>query len=262
MMDWIYLIYMRYCAEIMAIDQQTLAVAVARQLDGIKGNGEAQDFLQRQQLRERQKATASSLYVEKPQTPSDAPWGKSYTAGTTSETLERDLTKYLIKYGHCNCSALEDNQVVEFNVASYIFQQLDEDNLQFSIDVYRTIMELYRSEWERLGEGVEVPSHIFINHHDPNLSRVSIDLLTADDNYVISKIWEQKDVHIESVEEQLAVAVPKAVSLYKWRYLDNRIAELQARLVVEGEDLESILALLAKYKSARVVISKNLGRLI
>ena len=255
--------YVRYCAEIMAIDQQTLAVAVARQLDGIKGNGEAQDFLQRQQLRERQKATPSSLYVEKPQTPSDTPWDKSYTAGTTSETLERDLTKYLIKYGHCNCSALDDNnQVIEFNVASYIFQQLDEDNLQFSIDVYRTIMELYRSEWERLGEGVEVPSHIFINHHDPNLSRVSIDLLTADDNYVISKIWEQKEVHIESVEEQLAVAVPKAVSLYKRRYLDNRIAELQARLVVEGEDLESIMALLAKYKSARVVISKNLGRLI
>ena len=46
--------YVRHCAEVMAVDQQTLAVAVARELDGIKGNREAQDFLQRQQHREKQ----------------------------------------------------------------------------------------------------------------------------------------------------------------------------------------------------------------
>jgi len=255
--------YVRYCAEIMAVEQQTLAVAVARQLEGIKGNGEAQNFLQRQQLRERQKATPSSLYVEKPTSEQNAKLGSSYPVGTTPETLERDLAKYLLKYGHIYCSVLDDNnQVVEFNVANYIFEQLDEDNLQFNIEVYRTIMELYRAEWMRLGEGHEVSSHIFINHHDPDVNRVSIELLTADDNYVISKIWEQKEVHIESAEEQLAEAVPEAVGLYKWRMLDKRIAELQARLVCEGEDVEAVLSLLSKYMAARVVISKNLGRLI
>jgi hypothetical protein len=45
----------------METDQQTLAVAVARNIDALKGNTEAQNFLQRQQLRERQQATPESL---------------------------------------------------------------------------------------------------------------------------------------------------------------------------------------------------------
>jgi DNA primase len=103
--------------------------------------------------------------------------------------------------------------------------------------------------------------HIFINHHNPDVSRVSIELFTSDDNYVISKIWEQKDVHIESDEEQLAEGVPKAMALYKWRALDKRMAELRV-LMAEREDVEDIVALYAKYQSVRVEIAKTIGRLI
>jgi DNA primase len=150
---------------------------------------------------------------------------------------------------------------VEYNVAQFIFDELDADELQFSVEVYRTILECYRKEWESLGVGAEVPMHIFINHHNPDVSRVSIELLTSDDNYVISKIWEKKDVHIESDEEQLAEGVPKAMVLFKWRTLDRRIAELNARLATD-EDLEGVLALLTKYQAARVAIAKTAGRLI
>ena len=87
--------YVRYCAEIMNTDQQTLAVAVARNIDALKGNTEAQNFLQRQQMRERQQATPESLYVAKPETPT-VPAHKGFTAGTTQETLEREMTKYLL----------------------------------------------------------------------------------------------------------------------------------------------------------------------
>ena len=151
--------------------------------------------------------------------------------------------------------------MVEFNVARYIFDELDNDVLQFDNATYRTIMDIYRAEWKRLGDGEEVPTHHFINHHDPNVSRVSIDLLTSDDNYVISKIWEQKEVHIESAEEQLAEAVPKAVVLYKWRTLDKRIAEIKAR-IASGDDSDAVISLLTKYQAARVAIAKAVGRLI
>ena len=252
--------YARYCAEVMNVDPQTLAVAVAREMDGVKGDGEAQNFLQRQQLIERRQATPSSLYVERPavQEPS-AP--VTLTVGTTLETLERELTKYLLKYGHYDFSVLEDRDELTFNVARYIFDELDDDNLEFNFPIYRTIMECYRHEWERLGEGVEVPTHVFVNHHDVQVSAESINLLTSDDNYVISKIWELKDVHIESAEEQLSQGVPKAMVLYKWRTLDKRISELQARLVA-GDDSPEILALLTKYQAARLTIAKTVGRLI
>ena len=253
--------YVRHCAEVMAVDQQTLAVAVARELDGIKGNREAQDFLQRQQHREHQQATPSSLYVAKPET--NEPQQSSPTpGGTTAETLERELTKYLLKYGHLNCSTVEDGQEFNFNVAELIFSELDNDELEFEIEVYRNILNCYRQEWLAKGIGAEIPTHIFINNPDPNISRVSIDLLTSDDNYVISKIWQQKDVHIESAEEQLAEGVPKAMTVYKWRTLDKRIKELQARFAAGDEDDSAIVALLTKYHAARVAIAKSVGRLI
>ena len=250
--------YVRYCAEIMNTDQQTLAVAVARNIDGIKGNVEAQNFMQRQQLRERQQATPESLYVARPEPV--IPAHKSFTAGTTQETLEREMTKYLLKYGHMDIVLEEGREYLNYNLASYIFDELDNDGLSFEIAPYNAIVAVYRKEWERLGEGVEVSPHTFINHHDAAIAKASIDLLTSDDSYVISKIWEQKEVHLATDEEQLSEGVPKVVVLFKWRTLDKHIAELQKRLV--EDDDTSVVQTLAKYQAARVAIAKKMGRLI
>lgn len=251
--------YVRYCAEIMNTEQQTLAVAVARNIDALKGNTDAQNFLQRQQLRERQQATPESLYVAKPET--STPAFKSFTAGTTQETLEREMTKYLLKYGHLDIVLEEGKEYVTYNVASYIFDELDADGLSFEIEPYSSIVAVYRAEWERLGEGVEVSPHIFINHHSSIISKASIDLLTSDDSYVISKIWEQKEVHLTTDEEQLSEGVPKVVILFKWRTLDKHIVELQKRIGNE-DDLEAVMQMLSKYQAARVTIAKKMGRLI
>ena len=253
--------YVRYCADIMNIDHNTLAVAVAKQMDGVKGNSEAQNFLLRQQQRERQEYSQSSLTVARPE--STISNELSFEGGTTPETLERELTKYLLKYGHLNCEVVEGRDVYTFNVARFIFEELDRDGLQFDIEAYRAIAELYRTEWERLGDGAEVKTHIFINNPDIKISTTAIDLLTSDDNYVISKIWQQKDIHIESAEEQLAEGVPKAMMVYKWRTLDKRIKELKARLASgTEEDEESVMAMLTKYQAVRVKIARTAGRLI
>ena len=251
--------YVRYCSEIMNTEQQTLAVAVARNIDALKGNDEAQNFLQRQQLRERQQATPESLYIAKPE--AVEPAHKGFSAGTTQETLEREMTKYLLKYGHLDIVINEGVEYVTYNVASYIFDELDADGLNFEIEPYRSIVEAYRAEWERLGEGVEVSPHIFINHHSSTISKASIELLTSDDSYVISKIWEQKEVHLSTDEEQLSEGVPKVVVLFKWRTLDKHIVELQKR-IGDDDNLEAVMQMLSKYQAARVAIAKKMGRLI
>ena len=175
--------------------------------------------------------------------------------------MEREITKYLLKYGHTDITLEEGKEYVAYNVASYIFDELDADGLTLELEPYKSIIEVYRAEWERLGEGVEVSPHTFINHHNAAICKTSIDLLTSDDSYVISKIWEQKEVHLETDEEQLSEAVPKVVVLFKWRTLDKHIQELKARLGSE-EDLEPTMQMLAKYQAARVAIAKKMGRLI
>ncbi|MBR2429390.1 MAG: DNA primase [Alistipes sp.] len=255
--------YVKYCASIMSADEQVLAVDVARRIDGVAGNREAQDFLTRQQQRERAQLPTSSLYVAPPTAEGIQP--KAVTGGTTMETLERDLTKYLIKSGHLDFTIIEDGREETLNVASLIFAEMDGDELSFTNPVYATIYNEYRALWEQTDEGVEVPMHTLINHHDPRVSSTVIDLLTSDDNYVISKIWEQKDIHIESEAEQLAEAVPKAIMVYKWRTIDERSAELQAEMAnpdIDDEEMQRITSLYAKYQAARVAIARKTGRLI
>ena len=252
--------YVKYCAGVMEIDAETLGVEVARNRDGVKGNREAQDFLRRQQQREYDSTKPSALYVER------QPSGEAMqpiTGGSTIETLERELTKYLIKSGHRTLVVEEDKKYQDVNVAEYIFSDLDFDSIEFRPGVYRTIVELYRKEWERLGVGVEVPTHLFINHHDPAVSRVAVDLLTADDNYTISDIWRQKEVHIESEEEQLTEGVPKAVMLYKSRVVEIQAAELMSRLHspdLSEEEMANIMSALARLQTVRVEISKRTKR--
>lgn len=252
--------YVKYCAGVMEIDAETLGVEVARNRDGVKGNREAQDFLRRQQQREHDSTKPSALYVER------QPSGEAMqpiTGGSTIETLERELTKYLIKSGHRTLVIEEDKKYLDVNVAEYIFSDLDFDSIEFRPGVYRTIVELYRKEWERLGVGVEVPTHLFINHHDPAVSRVAVDLLTADDNYTISDIWRQKEVHIESEEEQLTEGVPKALMLYKSRVIEIQAAELMSRLHtpdLSEEELSNIMSALARLQTVRVEISKRTKR--
>lgn len=244
--------YVRHCATIMSVDEQMLAVEVARKIDGVRDSREAREFIQRQYAHEK----APSIPTSSVQGEGDAASTMGAVSGGSSiETLERELAKYLLKFGHVNFHIEDDT----YNVARYIFDELDEDELVFEVPVYRDIVATYRRLWEEVGEGCEVPTQDFFMHPNPDVSSMAVTLLTADDMYVISKIWEQKDVHVGTDEEQLSEGVPTTMILYKWRILDRRIDELMQRVDNEDAELETV-SILADYQRARVEIAKLLNR--
>ena len=51
-----------------------------------------------------------------------------------------------------------------------------------------------------------------------------VDLLTGDDNYAVSQLWQKFDIVVESEQQRLPVAVPRAVILYKSKVIDEIIA--------------------------------------
>ena len=256
--------YVKYCAEIMQVSADMLNNEVVRTRTG-RNNREAQDFIRRQQAQQYQQQQVETI----PGTPTprgDKP-ASGASMGTTMETLEREIVKYLLKYGHLSFTLLDDEtkEYYDYNVAEHIFSELDTDDIRLVYPVYSTIYNLYHSEYDRLGEGVEVDVHQFVNHFDPAVSQLAVDLLTSDDNYVISRIWEQKDVHTESVQEQLADGVPSVVALYKWRIVDEKVAELRKRLKspdLSEEEMSNIMAALSKYNAVRTAIANVTNRLI
>ena len=84
------------------------------------------------------------------------------------------------------------------------FLELSDDNIAFRNPVYNKIMAAYREQWAQLGTGVEVPAHVFLNHIDPEVCNMSVDILTSDDNYVASELWRRKEIHIDTDAEMLA----------------------------------------------------------
>jgi DNA primase len=257
--------YTKYCAEIMQTSADTLNSEVALMRAGSRAGREGRDFVRRHQSLEAQREMSERQVT--PSQPNKEHLPLDSSVGTSMYTLEKEIVKYLLKYGHLNFSVLDDQtkEYFDYNVAEHIFSELDTDCLRLSYPVFSTIYDEYHAEYDRQGVGVEVSVHRFVNHHDPEVSRMAVDLLTSDDNYQISRIWEQKDVHNESVQEQLADGVPSVVALFKWRTVDQRIIELRKRLQTPGisdDEMSSVLAALTKFLAVRGALANVTNRLI
>ena len=248
-------IYIKECARTMDIDEQILIGEVARKRLTSSGDRETDDFLRRQAA-VRQREVDPGVRPEAEYTP-------KVEAGSSFEALEREIVKYLLKYGHSSFDFKEGNTMVPCNVAEVIFSELSDDQIVFRNPVYAKIMAAYREQWEQLGTGVEVPVHIFLNNIDPEVCTAAVDILTADDNYVASEIWKRKEVHVESDAEMLAVGVPKAVMLYKSKVIEALIKELNGQLAKAADEEETdLIRRLNNYNQVKVAIARKLDRLI
>ena len=247
-------VFIKDCARIMDIDENVLISEVARKRVQQAGGGrEASDFMRRQQSQIQQERKVE-VEITKPT-----------VAGSSVEALEYELVKYLLKSGHLNYEIMEGKNVVGVNIADEIFYNLDEDKISFLNPVYQKILDTYREQWKQLGVGVKVPERHFINHIDPEVCNMSVDILTSDDNLVPSKLWQQKDVHIESEVEMLSNGVPKAIMLYRSKIIERMIKELTQRLDdsdLSDDDQIDIVRRLDELNNAKTAISRQSQRLI
>lgn len=250
-------VYTKECARIMDIDENLLISEVGRKRMASTGDREAEEFVRRQSARIRQEqaaAEAGQVAVTRP-----------VAGGSSSEALERELVRYLLKYGHRSFDFKEGRSIVAYNVAEVIFGELEADGLEFRNRVFNEILRLYRAQWSVSGPGVEVPVHLFINHTDAEVCNAAVDILTSEDNYVPSELWRQKEVHVESDAEMLAVGVPKAVTLYKSKVIERLSQELHERLKDENlpdEEQAEIMQRLSQLNRGKVSIARKLHRLI
>ena len=253
-------VFIKECSRIMDVDEGVLVAEVARKRATQSGDREAGEFIRRQQM---------AMRREQPQPPADARFEPDLTkpavAGSSVDALEREIVKYLLKSGHKSFEVTEARNVVEINIAAEIFDNLDADAISFTNPIYDRILSLYRDKWRESGIGVEVPAQVFVNHPDPEVCNMAVDLLTSDDNYVPSEIWRRKDVHVESESEMLAVGVPKAIMLYRSKVVERMINEQRERLkdeTLSDEEQAECLMQLSKLNQVKLALAKQSQRLI
>ena len=131
-------VYVKECARIMDVDENVLIAEVARKRHTAAGDRETEEFMRRQA---RQQQTE--------QTPTDTTlpaYKQGVKGGSSTEALEGELVKYLLKYGHCDFELKEGRTMVACNVAEVIFADLDADGIRFRNPIYNEILNTYRTE--------------------------------------------------------------------------------------------------------------------
>ncbi len=242
-------VFTRECARTMEIDEQILLREIALRRVERSSGSEAREFVRRQE-QIRQQTTLQSAALP-----------RHVTAGSSATELEHELIKYLVKYGNQEFDYKEGKEFVPLNVAEVIITDLENNGIVMRNPVYRTIYDDYK----RLRTEGTVEMHYFINHSDPAVAEAVVDLLTHDDIYTPSKLWKKHDIVIQSEQDLLPDALPRAVILYKSKVIEGIIQELQAKLgdpELSEEDEAMLAAQITALNKERILIAKKLSRSI
>ncbi|MFI3305390.1 MAG: DNA primase [Rikenellaceae bacterium] len=270
-------IFAAECSRIMDVDEAVILSEVTRKVAMAGGDRETANFLRNQGQRQRSSNYSSGrsshpvappddlfCYDDDPAaaaTPRQIP---SLEFGSSIYVIEAELLKYLLLHGHKEVDFVDGAQVMSLNVAATIFADLDDVDNGFSTPVHSEILRIYREQWERLGVGVEVPASTFLQSDDKDLCNRAVEILSSDDNYVMSQIWTQRNLPTGSGTEVLAAGIAKSSMLYKSKSLDRMIREqhkLLQSLTDETEQL-AVVQEIMRLNAIKVTLAHQSKRMI
>lgn len=268
--------YIRECSRLTDSDEQMIAREVMRRrVDMLEGSA-GREILQNMERkasykrRKQQEEEEQSLLAERIKESMPSP----------TDELERELVVYLLKYGNKDFYFQQhdaqghNTEPVELNVAQTIIEELEIDNIEFRNTVYKSIydeyVKMYKMREELTAsakEGDEPVERIsineFINSPVPAVCDFVVDILTKDDAYRASKIWSKFDDVVLTEEDNLNVAVPKAIAVYKLRVIGEITRSLLEE--IKGADEDTAMEILHKIKAlddSRKIICEKYSRIL
>ena len=243
-------VFLQECSKQLDIDEDILYSETAK--------------IRQRKYQENAKAVERKVLQNKHQ--KQSPPVPAYISDIYNETIEKSIIKMLLLYGEKTIAILSadpnDNKPQNISVAKYIISEIRNDEMKLSNLVYSKIFEEAESLLEK---NKPVNSEYFINHYDPELSKVAADVCSP--GYELSKIWSKtskkdKDNEDNPVEEtNLNNTIPKLLIIYKRKILESGLKQSQEELI-EAEkqnDIELINKLLIKQLDINRII-KQLGK--
>ena len=175
---------------------------------------------------------------------------------------EREIIRLLLKFGSLEFQrkpVQEDGTEEVTTISDYIVSEITSDDLTFDDKVLAGIFDEFRFHTEH---GIFPGDKEFIKNGDPEISRVSADLLS--DPHELSTIWKIKQTFVETPEMKLRLSVPESVLKFKGDKIKVILKALMADLeiAVKENDIERIKVLQKRDQSLKAAlksISEKLG---
>ncbi|MBP9992110.1 MAG: DNA primase [Bacteroidales bacterium] len=183
-------------------------------------------------------------------------------------TCEREICYYLIKFGTYEYKTQDGGAV---NVAQYIRESLEEDEITFTNELYRLIYEEYFTYLEELDREMPETDALqrqpkiirhFSLHSNQSISQEALGLICQDHPLTV-KVYERSLV---PEEMRLFVVVPKCVIIYKLRITEQACADIakkiaQAQRDGDGQTVKELVASLQLLNRVKNAFSKEINRL-
>jgi len=173
---------------------------------------------------------------------------------------EREIIRLLVRYGGEIIERVADKESgieTVTTVADYIVAQITDDELDFDEPVFSSMFSEIKFHNQ---QGLAPNDRQFINHPDPAISSITVDLLT--EKYQLSTIWKEKGTWVETEDMKLKIIVTDTVLKFKGDKIKTMQRDLQKAILEAADNQELTEQLLEKYKMMTTLqkeISTRLG---
>jgi len=243
--------YIKECSAIMDIPEQTLMNELNRVL--------------RKKLQERIRKEENTV-VDIPENTEPAAQ-KQYDPGFDTnfvELQEREIIRLLLNHGKKEFLAVHPGnpkrmKEVHINVANFIINDIQSDELTLSNGLYQEIFDIYCKSLEN---DIIPDEDVFLNHESDKIRLLFIDLVAT--RYNVSENWSRKKIVVPDENDRLQQVVTSTLLVYKARMLEKLIGESQKELQEAGNDNDRLIILnkLKILKMKSMEINNKLSRII
>ena len=170
---------------------------------------------------------------------------------------ERLIIQQLIRHGEKTIYKIEETGQ-EIQVAAHIAAEFEVDGITFETPLFA---QIFQEALEHLGDVGFIAERYFINHPNPEISKLAADL--AEEKYQLSK-YHSKTQTVASEAERLNEIVPHLLVDYKMSIIELELKEIlnQLRLPEVMSNSELSLEVMTRYKQLMEVkqqMAKFLG---
>lgn len=178
---------------------------------------------------------------------------------------ESEIIRLLLTFGNKEIVFESENEfgrieTFPVNVARFIVNDLNQDEILFEHPVYRQIFQEIAHKLAETNENIELQH--FISHENQEIAQAVAQLLSHP--YELSENWKKNKIYVNGEEQLLKKTVTTSVLALKANKIARILQEVQKE-IKQTEDIESQLELLKKYQRLKEVLSivhKELGRVI
>ncbi len=173
---------------------------------------------------------------------------------------EQELVKLLLMYGdkEIDIDGFDENNnpvVFKISVASFIIDDLKNDDLLFKDDVHKLVFDIFD---KALDEGILPKEQYFISNENLQIAEMAASLLSSP--YKLDN-WGKHDIKVKTEEDVLSKMVSTTLLRFKDMVIDEKRNEVTKQLM-ETANIDDQMILLHKKKKLddlRIRINKELG---